>query len=122
MTRDETVELLRIRWRLDAGRFDQDTADTWHEALTDLNFRLARHTMIDLCRAQDRVTFADFCQAVTPHRRRPYDETGDDWWANHPELADHIELDPHARPGRTPSLFADQVRAQLHATPKTDRP
>lgn len=136
MTRDQTVELLRIRWRLTGQRMGDETADTWHEALegVDLDFPRARHTMIDLCRHSTHVSFADFCQAFTPKTRRPYDV--DTIWTT--ELEQHRELDPNARPARTPSIFADQVRAQMAArgsseyaqrirdelnrAPKTERP
>jgi hypothetical protein len=73
MTRDDTVELLRLRWSITGQRFNDATADAWAEMLDDVQLPYARTRLRDLVRAgATRVEVGQLCEGLTADGRNKY--------------------------------------------------
>lgn len=75
MNRDETTELLRLRWNLTNERFGEDTVTAWHDMFRNIDNDVARHALQAAAREGPRVSISDIFKHAPP--RRPYDTDPD---------------------------------------------
>lgn len=67
MTRDEVVDILRTRLKLDAGTFGEHHVDAWHEVLRPHDHGRIRSRLVTLVRAgHGNVSLGDLTANIKP--------------------------------------------------------
>ena len=86
MTRDEVVEILRLRWKLTEQKFGDERADAWHEVLAHHDYARIRARLTTLVRqGQSSVELADLTAGIVTDRDEPRDIRP------HPDRCWHLE-------------------------------